>query len=566
MHLMDSTNGVPTSELHVTPFHNSHYRMFRLECTMFDKPGVVRELLEAISYLGINVVKMDSCQLNGGRHHFVDLVLDWSGSRQYDDFTLASPRPRWLLRQMRLRVPVDDHRYVKLLEAILVRCWDDLVFDRAHGRPLPSIWIQPFSGRHAAPYDFDATAHRAAGKELHIALKIPRRSATRLRESLDLPRPEPLPYLLSSDSMTRTLRVHFPRPDRLRRMAHVSFFHQDASPGTLASIGRLLREAGFNIVNGLLRKEDHAHSSWEVLIESEKEDLSTEPDLSTRGILSSDERLDVVLDRLRQAPKGHKPDSALALAELRVAASETELRKPSYPTLPPYEETVFPDTVADPRQLERAIEREANAWDARFQRFQADTKYPTSESHGKKSGTTESRQRQGDIHEVARGHIRDLTVSAISHRQPVLFLSYPESATHLANLFKQDATIKSIFYVDEYQAKDGSWILKTAAERIQSCDMFVGIWHPNEDDKRSLSPWMHCEFGIAYSRQLAHRVACCKSIDKALTLRRFEPHLAHDSYPQEGFDGAFLRKFVKGCVDEWDQWNRRRVELFHSRD
>src|SRR5688500_2437637 len=73
-----SSHGELLAAIQVTPFHSEHHKMFRLQCILHDRPGVVGTLLEAISHHNVNIIKQDSCQINAGNHHYVGLILDWT--------------------------------------------------------------------------------------------------------------------------------------------------------------------------------------------------------------------------------------------------------------------------------------------------------------------------------------------------------------------------------------------------------------------------------------------------------------------------------------------------------
>jgi len=77
---------------------------------------------------------------------------------------------------------------------------------------------------------------------------------------------EPLTYLLVSDTDQRLLRAFFPTPDTASHLVHLGFYHND-TPGALSAMMQALARAEFNIVAGLLRKQDRLRSVWEVVLE-----------------------------------------------------------------------------------------------------------------------------------------------------------------------------------------------------------------------------------------------------------------------------------------------------------
>ncbi|MEY2450865.1 MAG: hypothetical protein QOD92_439 [Acidimicrobiaceae bacterium] len=551
-------------ELHITPFHTHHYRMFRLECTMWDRPGVVRKLLEAISHHGVNIVKEDSCQINAGEHHYVDLILDWSQARGLDSPLPATPRKRWIYRSMRERVPVDDDRYIRLVESILVRCWDDLVFDRSHHRPLPAVLIQPFSGRTHSEYQFDSRVARVTDVEgtaasvipnLHVMVRVNEPNSDRIRDYLGYPRSSRIPYFLASDGLSRTLRVIIPHPDRLARMAHVAFEHRDV-PGVLAAIGQVLRSAEFNIVTSLLRKESAERSTWEVLIEAASR-AEPFPKHDARRLLSSPEHVETVLRSVETALRS-VPEKAVRQLE----DAHVRLTAPRYPK--PSSTKSFPLTnqVGDLDLTESTTD--SDDWTSRYAAFVAATAQSDPEDSEVPTGAAGHwiHRPEKPEHQAARSAFRKVVAESLRHSQLVLFLSYPQSATRLAARFREHDDIRSLFFVDEYQSRDDNEISDEATHRIRGCDMFVGIWHPDDDDRRRVSPWMHFEYGLARASDMPYCIAYCDSLPADLTPRRFEPGRAWMDYPLDSFEGEFLNTFVAACVKRWTEWTREA----HSRD
>ncbi len=529
------------AELHVTPFHADHYRMFRLQCLLWDRPGVVRTLLEAISHHGINIIKEDSCQINAGKHHYLDVILDWSSASGFENASPSTPRDRWLYRCLRDRVPIEDKRYIDLLESVLVHCWNDLVLDRAHVRPLPSIRIQPFSGRKRADHNSDSTVVRAPNDpRLHVSFLVQRAPVDRLRAALGYGKSDRLPYLLASDGTSRTLRVLIPGAARLHRMTHVAFRHND-EPGSLAAIGDFLKEANFNIVTSLLRQEAANEATWELLLEAPPGFADQHFPVPAPGqSLSSNVHLSAVLEAL-QAASSSVPASARRHA-LRV---NVRVVPPSYP-LP---REMFQKPLVDEETAVGGSSVREEPWDVQFTKFIADTDLGV----GSNGVATE-----GPDHIRARSSLRGLASKALKHRQPVLFLSYPQTASGLAAKFREFQGIKSIFFVLDYQEKDSKRIGPEAIERIRQSDLFVGIWHPEKGDKPKLSPWMHFEYGVARALDLPYCLVYCNSLPAEI-VGRIDKEVAFPTYPPESFEDV-LPTLAGVCVDKWQEWLRHAIE------
>ena len=191
--------------------------MFRTEATMKDQIGVVHQLLAGIARLHINVVKEESSAINYLNHHQVDLVLDWRTSF-FRDRLLSRPEILSRYAPLKYRVPVADYRYVLLYEAIMSECGDVILFDHEYGEYLPKLSMYPLSTLDAfqsQPVAIERDKSRSfRGGKLSFRggkLKVPDSLLAQIRVATTHFDEDPIPYILSSETTTRTLRVFFPK-------------------------------------------------------------------------------------------------------------------------------------------------------------------------------------------------------------------------------------------------------------------------------------------------------------------------------------------------------------------
>src|SRR5689334_19608462 len=72
--------GRPGIEVVIRPFQSNGGNLTHVACTMYDQPGVVRRLVDAVSELGVNIVNLVSCAIDHLERQAVDMVIDWTGS------------------------------------------------------------------------------------------------------------------------------------------------------------------------------------------------------------------------------------------------------------------------------------------------------------------------------------------------------------------------------------------------------------------------------------------------------------------------------------------------------
>jgi len=546
-------------EILVTPFAPNFSTLCRLTCTMADHPGVVNRLIEAVASLGINIVKQESSAVNSLDHHVVELVLDWRTSRLNAD---AEPEEVVSKFDERLayRLPIHLHRYLLLYQAVMCRCGDVIVINNDFNAPLPAITITPFSdtGEWLDPVNVriervldqpdgkdtedrvDPARSGPAGTDVgrigepsvgrlvarqrgaaRVYFDIPEKLLARIRHMTRFEKDEPLPYILSSETSSRSLRLFFPKKRVVSRIIHLAFTHMDV-PGALSAITKVLADRKFNILTGLLRKKTGSTSGYEVILEY-MDEKDPPPQRSDGGQL-----LAWISTRLADGD-----DASLAeLNHFQVSISLPEYPKASqhFDPVPVRSkssvqagEKILP---VSPQLLENCINRVRSALELEDKPEQRAWRLNFLES-----------------------------IRMVIERKPSLFLSYPRSAKEHAKMLKKaiSETFGDKLRVDEYQDPDFEIIVSRVLAKIQQCDFFLGIWHHDWGDghkEPGISPWMPFEYGIAVSAKKKAIIIRSEDLPDSIW-KRIEPAKAHPAYNDLQFAEKTVPMVIKYIQTHW---------------
>lgn len=528
-------------ELVATPFESNHGRMFRMECNLVDEPGVVYRLLDAIAEMGINVVKEDSCTIDGGPSsgalHHVDLVLDWTDVGSLIDPVPSFPADRACYRELSNRIPIRDARYVRLFELIMIHCGDIIAFDNAYRlrHALPSIRIQPFSYRSNG-WNIITKTLESCGRHM-VVIPLSELEVRRIAHATDHEPHEPIKYLLSSDGESRTLRVQFLHKESARRIEHVAFRHTD-QPGVISALGASLKSAKYNIVTSILRKELRDQSVWELVLEYEGK-LAPDGQVGQ----SRTEAMQLVAARIHSATVPQQVKAIISGA--RVHLTDPSYPKPAAPITPI---PIFEDVAAAPLRLAKKSGDETRH------------RVPVLKAHQKalEEAIAEGDREAANRHNAPRAfraeearHFLELVAESYRSTRPRLFLSYSKHAKDLAKSFKGHAVIDGGFELDEYQDEDNEKASESALKKIRSCDFFVGIWL-REGDQSSVSPWMHFELGAARALDKPWALALDQGLDAKLR-QRIDPEILHKPFSSASFADEYLDDLVSRVIRKWKE-------------
>jgi predicted amino acid-binding ACT domain protein len=519
--------GQPEShcELYVSPFPANIETLCRLHCMMKDRPGVVNRLIEAVAALEINIVKKESSGVNYLNQHFVEMVLDWRTS-PHKHFLETPAEVISRYDGLKYRIPIMDYRYVRLYEEIMCRCGDVVHIDSDYGIPLPAISIVPFRGGHTWVEHERVTIEAAEKGKYNVKFQIPDGFLKQIRRFTQHANSERLPYIISSETNSRSLRVFFPKKQIERRIVQVGFVHLDL-PGALSAITGVLAKSGFNILTGLLRKKSWNESGYEVVLEYQNEDPS--PQASTTGYA----------EVFRWVKEKIETCNADELEELE--RFEVSIEPPLYPK-PPAD--VLPLRLnAQSRSFPKHVVQSNNGVPEKLleECIQKVLDLPSP---------------RPELEEIRINLLKDVR-TRLSARKPILFLSYPTVAREHADLLrtKLKERFPDIFEIADYQTTDFEIVVESVKDRIRRCDYFIGIWHHEElfgHREATISPWMPFEYGIALQ---ADKKAIIIHSDKLPDpiWKRIDPGISQPAYNDLTFSKDMLPKVMDYCAKHWVQ-------------
>jgi hypothetical protein len=528
-------------ELYVIPFPTNPGRMFRLECTLRDQPGVVYRVLSAIAAMGANIVKQDSCTFYGGPGHgflhFVDLVIDWSEAENYRRPIRVFPSDLWCYRALRDRIPTHDARYVQLFELLLLHSFD-IDFDKAHESRLPSIRITPFSFR--SEDRVKATRMLLTGdKPLHVKLGLTHNEVDTICERTGRDPTKPLSYVLSADGESRTLRVLFLSSER-SQLLWVGFRHKDEA-GVLAAIARVLLDAGLNIQASILRKESRQRCMWEVGLEPFGEDV-----VNTNENTGA---LEFVADALRRA--------VVPTAVIRKCSeAEVTLGPPAYSS---GKSKDAPDAAGQfPKQLAALLDADSSP-PSEFAHTnpneEVQTRYGAMVSRDTIAAAQQALQTFVD---PDKRDIYGRVLARFDRLQPLIFLSYSFEIKELAEQLKSHAQILQHFRVADYQAKDWHDFFNQSIHRIRMSDVFVGLW--SVDPEVMISPWLPFEYGVAEALGKPSLLALEQTLHERIKTG-LRPNVGFKEYTRASFGGEFLDDLAAQLLEMWNRYRNEATGL-----
>lgn len=563
-------------ELYLTAERARTGRLGLMRCMLYDGPGVIDRLLRVIAEMSINVAYMRSGPVRNGHLHLVEVLLDWDQS-PYRGASETRPSVVRSYREIGFRIPIMQHRYALLYEAILTALPTEVFLDDAYqvGRRLPSLQITPLANRHQNSSGARRKVIRRQG--------MPRtgmKGTSPFRPSFVEVLPEehrviteacayadnelPL-FIACAESDTRTLRIAIPHRERARRVVTAALIHAD-NPGALHTVMEVIEASGFNVITSVTRRLDSSTAELEVTLEPTiKAHLHEEAKL--RQERTSDNGDDHWLDVAK---------SELAAAVEAVAAdadfSAPDLWNPSSPERVAWLQTQIERFIAHEANDEIATRWEVHEIEISQPRYPAPAagarprSHTPRRSHHPDGYVDRPRDLEGRLRKQATVQIEDglekleefqqtrrvhdkrrwlHKLRVLDNFEPKIFFSYPQGARSVAKDLK--AAIKEassgLFQFLEYQERDFSSIQDEVARRITSADFFIGIWHhelltdyvrgtEREDRKAgpfAVSPWLPYEFGLARQLQIPSIVIHSGWLPETLT-SRINLALAEPSY------------------------------------
>ncbi len=478
--LVKESFDVPHREVVVTPFNKDTRDLAIITVAMPDGAGMVARLVGAVAALGFNIEVLESSSIKQLDNHSVALLVQLSpppGGKTVEDVT---PLPvRRLYQGYDSVFPVENLACVSLFESIVAHCADILEWKTpvADMQRLPEIEIRRYPDRRTLSDFVVQPLVAAKDKKLHARIDLPSEIANGLRPVVSAD--GQLEYLLVSDTTTRALHAFFMEPELARHVFHVGFFHDDV-PGALATILALLREAEFNILTSLVRKQQEGRSVWEAVLQYQgKEEIPNGDARHAHDQVTAAE-IAWICERIVAA---HEQGGEEAVdCAVSVAPPKYPVRKDG--------EAVEPVALGDRLRSSTGGPGRMPAYDP-------------AELLDRQLKMLDTGVRNEEDGEAAKRLVRRIQRRHTKSGRPGVFLSYPSSASdHGDVLFER---MEGRWRMDRYQEPKGGVILEAVTAKIQACDYFVGIWHHDGPDPgrglrtKDISPWMLFEYGLSHA-------------------------------------------------------------------
>lgn len=470
-------------ELIITPYDPST-ELAILRCTMKDGVGVVRKLVSALSSLNINVVTQESSSINHQSQHTINLLLDLSTSNLKEDKTYQWAKQKY--RAYDYVFPLSDYRFLKIFERIITYCGDSICWENQNGDYRIQLYLTPLEKKII---HYPAETVISGNSKNRIKIQLPSNLINRIRTNLNpvVKQNEKLKYLLFSDTKERTLRVYFPKIESWEKLVHIGIYHKD-TPGALSAIFDLLANANFNIITGLLRKNQQDTNIWEGLLEFKGEEKIDSTDLykwvSEKIITSSNIDYDISRYDFKIGPPMY-PKTQYTPLPLKIKPSSINPLKKKNEFILQIEDTI--------NKLESSIDQEPND-------------------------------------KLTLELIKIIKIRNKENFKQRIFISYPHSAKEHVSLLKEK--LNGEYHLDEYQDAGGEVILEEVIRKIKACDFFLALWHHEEhmsvgNGKYSITPWMPFEYGVALSEKkpcfIVHSAKLDERIWKRISPERTSP-------------------------------------------
>lgn len=554
-------------ELSLTPFAEDYERLFSLHCVLTDKPGVVHKLIGAIYSLRINIVTLGTSVTDYKTTHTVDMMLDWHRSK-YPDRIESPARIKSIYQETNCRIPVSDFRYVLLYETIMALCGKEVVLDKAYGRLLPSVTLQPFAPRRSVDATPTAIMRDDRLSEVPTATKVSPRVGQnhfvvhkgheqQIRHATGYNEGEPMTYILNSSPTERCLRVYFPEKSTAEKFIHVGFQHTNRV-GALWAITLVLEKAGFNIITGLLRKKDPLNSSFETVLEYNPTQKTAPKELRGGSNTPYDRVLKWCAERIHGVSHGD---------QRRLQPYNIQLRPPEYGPQKTGGDIRIPSpSVLNTKKKSGGNGKKDNKSKIGDHEFQHRGKSVIQPLKGAVDQLEENRSLDADERERLR--FLRMTLKRLEQTRPRVFLSYPSYASAHAKAIKRALDFSTISQeagrdahglqgsvdISEYQEADFKNIVESVSNRIRECDYFIGIWHHEntgtvaiDASSGTVSPWMPFEYGMAMEAGKDCRIIYSDRLPES-TWKRIDSSTSKDAY------NDFI--FTNETVPRLDEWVR----------
>lgn len=517
----------------ITPFQTTSGNTALISAVLHDAIGVVRDLVQALSWLGINIEVQESSSIDHLALHRVGMIVDlgtWRRSIKSSDRT--PERVKRMYRPYAANVPIHSRRYLQLFDMIVAQCGRSLCWQQYEGCSIPLLYVRPLPRRDEL--NTSSVTLKAAPDGRYTEIKLPTPVGKYIRGRLEVPKDEreELHYVFMSDTNDRALRTFFLPRERAQRLVHVGIHHSDV-PGTLGRVLDVVAIAEFNVITSLLRKYSEDTSVWEAIIEYRGVgDVPVMPG-SADSVAEwyRTELIPWVHERLSESPR---------LSDIR--GCEVAIGPPLYP-----------------KHFGGADPKNRRTLSARGKR----TPTPFAVTNGTVMELLEQQitdftdtKHNPDDHRATEKLLNTVLLNRQRIRRRTLFLSYPESAKTLIGYLRPELLPprEPSYHLTQFQESRPPDFQEQIIKLIRDADYFLAIWHPDNDRDGhrirgpQMSPWMFFEYGMARAAGKPVVVACHDEFE-TIDLRRLVGNTGVVRYNDADFAPKKVDEIRDICAD-----------------
>src|ERR1700691_317493 len=485
------------------PYESSTDNMMRLTCTMYDEPGVVSKLVDAISALDINIVNEVSSGINHLRHHTVSMLLDWSTSKKYRKRTPSTPGQRRHYRDYHSMFPITVQRHVRLFESIAERCGEHIVVRRMDALELPILNFQDLNPPPNLTRCGAVSVKKADKPHFHVEIEMPKALHTKLRLGLGVSEAEQLWYILLSEEETRTLRAFFPRPDIIPQFAHLAFFHLN-TPHVFEAILHGLADAGFNLITSIIRQNMEGTNVLEAVLQYHVADRI--PAGRDSAPLLGQELCEWTADLFVQNVSKEDAE-VLRKCHLHVGLPLYRLDREPY----------------DGCSVAKLLDNHQKAFQSRPPAEPAPSTRRRWVAHALRSGKSE---------------------------KPSVYLSYPKEGSLYAAAIRR--RLAEGYRISESTSDDSNKMLEPLPQQIDQFDYFLGLWLPAAGRHNQIADSSLMEFTMALTLRKKAFVVYSEGVNASI-LNRCGPSIKGIEFSYDRFESHTLGVLEKYCSEHfWD--------------
>ncbi len=496
-------------EIVVSPFELTK-ELAIIRCKMKDGIGVVKKLIDALSYLKINIETEESSSINHLNHHSINLIVNISSSKMPSAPTRESVQRMY--HQYRHVCPIYDYKYLKIFEAIMAFCGDSIEYEDVSGKKRLSLYVHPLEKRN---FKFQEPSVIKSGQKLSAIIDLPPPLIKNIRLITEIESNKDIPYLILSDTKERNLRIFFPKNNTVPKLIHIGVYHSDR-PGALSTILELFANSDFNILTSLLRKQTTSISIWEAILEFRGKN-------SFPKFSNGEQKHRWVAKTLI---KRYKWNFGIRNYDLKIG-------EPLYPK-------------GDKKELVRL-----NSILNTTKKIKGKRKFDIGDQV---KNTIERLSAKENVKNYELNELFNTLKKRVGIlSRPSIFLSYPHTADKHAKLIKSH--LKNKYAVIDYYDADGKIIHEQVIDRIKGCDYFIAVWHfdeslPLNNGKYNVSPWMPLELGIALSENKKILMIRSEKLPDEVW-KRITPHIAIQSYSDIYFQSETLKAIGRYCEEHF---------------